>query len=245
MLIPQKLKESVLKKGYRWYSDRPNLIGIRTTLQVPDVFNDVFAAVWNQPTMPSNLTNDVLGTQKWLNSFLYVGENGLMLQEDGIFGKNTKFALDQYSKSVGLERMKTWTITTDPGVYWLNHPMNPGGTAIMKPGQYVNAYQLGIHIRQDHPALIQTGGQITVYRDNNLNNTYEIILGSEITGFFGVNIHRSNATGTTPAIGQWSAGCQVFPRKSDHDELLRLCRAYLTTTNNFYTYTLVEEKDLI
>ena len=29
------LKNTLSKKGYKWYDDRPNLIGIRSTLDVP------------------------------------------------------------------------------------------------------------------------------------------------------------------------------------------------------------------
>jgi len=36
------LKKAIAKKGYKWFDDKPNLIGIRTNLQIPDVFNDPF-----------------------------------------------------------------------------------------------------------------------------------------------------------------------------------------------------------
>ena len=36
------LKNTFSKKGYKWQNDEPNLIAIRTNLQVPDVFNDLF-----------------------------------------------------------------------------------------------------------------------------------------------------------------------------------------------------------
>lgn len=32
--------------------------------------------------------------------------------------------------------------TTDPGTYFLNHPMNKSGTALLKHGQYEKGYQL-------------------------------------------------------------------------------------------------------
>lgn len=40
------LKEAIRKKGFIWYNDRPNDIGIRTTLQVPDAFNDFRCCVF-------------------------------------------------------------------------------------------------------------------------------------------------------------------------------------------------------
>ena len=39
-----------------------------------------------------------------------------------------------------------WNITTDPGVYWLEHPMNQMGTAcVVADRQYENVYKLGKH----------------------------------------------------------------------------------------------------
>lgn len=42
------LKQSVAKKGYKWFDNAPNIIGIRTNLQVPDVFNDVMCVVYKE-----------------------------------------------------------------------------------------------------------------------------------------------------------------------------------------------------
>lgn len=35
------IKKALLKKGYKWYDDRPNIIGIRSSMNIPNVFNDV------------------------------------------------------------------------------------------------------------------------------------------------------------------------------------------------------------
>src|SRR4051812_24087856 len=35
--------------------------------------------------------------------------------------------------------------TTDPGTFWLRNPMQEQGTAILAEGQYVNAYEIGMH----------------------------------------------------------------------------------------------------
>jgi hypothetical protein len=34
--------------------------------------------------------------------------------------------------------------TTDPGLYYLKHPANSSGTAILKEGQYLYRYCLGL-----------------------------------------------------------------------------------------------------
>lgn len=235
------LKNAISKLGYKWYSDRPNLIGIRTTLQVPDVFNDLFCMVWVQSSMPSGLTDSQ--KQDWLNKNLYCGKNGQPLAVDGAFGPNSQFALEQYNQSVGKERLKFWVITTDPGTYWLNHPMSGLGTAVLKPGQWSDCWSLGFHQNKpDHPAFVQTG-KITVYRDNDKDNTAEEVTKEE-SGLFGINIHRSNASGKSMVIGKWSAGCQVFQVKSDHDQLLSICNQYKSKVGNKFTYTLLRESEL-
>lgn len=235
------LKNTFTKLGYTWYIDRPNLIGIRTDIIVPNIFNDLFCMIWTQESMPDGL--NYTQKQTWLKNNLFFGKDGKDLTIDGKFGNNSNYALNTYNTSLGKERMFTWTITTDPGTYWLNHPMNKLGCAVLKHGQYKNCWSLGFHNNKStHPALVQTG-PVTVYRDNDKNGTPNEC-GVEDTGYFGVNIHRSNATGKTPTIDKWSAGCQVFQQKIDHDKMLSICNQYKTKVNNKFTYTLIREKEL-
>lgn len=235
------LKNTFIKLGYTWYTDRPNLIGIRTTIIVPNIFNDLFCMIWTQESMPDGL-NDIQ-KQTWLKNNLFFGKDGGELKIDGNFGTNSNYALNTYNTSVGTERIFTWTITTDPGTYWLNHPMNNLGCAILKPNQYKDCWSLGLHLNQKNNfALVQTG-KVTVYRDNDKDGI-PTEGGKEDTGLFGINIHRSNTTGKTPTIGKWSAGCQVFQQKIDHDKMLSICNQYKTRINNKFTYTLIREKDI-
>jgi hypothetical protein len=85
--------------------------------------------------------------------------------------------------------------------------------------------------------------QVRAYRDNDRDFYAEETKVVE-EGHFGINIHRSNMAGATPRIANWSAGCQVFQRKSDHDELLRICGHYRADCQNCYTYTLLREREL-
>lgn len=240
-ITTQLLKSSILNKGYKWFSDRPNLIGVRTSIDSPNLFNDLFCLSWTQEKMMDGLTS--IQKQQWLNNNLYFDPKGAILKEDGDFGKNSEFAYNTYLSEIGKERLKVWQITTDPGTYWLNNPLNRLGTAVLKPNQWVDSWSIGNHQgKSDHPALVQTS-KITVYRDNDKDNLSE--MGKEDVGLFGINIHRSNATGRTMTIGKWSAGCQVFQTKSDFDQLLRICNLYRKRLNNKFTYTLILERDLI
>jgi len=90
--------------------------------------------------------------------------------------------------------------------------------------------------------MVQTG-KIKVYRDNDKDNIAEVVATTE-SGFFGVNVHGSNRTGTTPKIGQWSAGCQVFNNWQNKEMLMNICEQFKVTRQNKFTYCLLEEKDL-
>ena len=119
--------------------------------------------------------------------------------------------------------------------------INPKGTAILKAGQYRNAYKLGLH-RSKYIALVQRNGPVTVYRDNNKNGSLDFMIGNQDSGYFGINIHKA---GTNSArVNKWSAGCQVFKREAHFNELISLCkkseRKYGAGTK--FTYTLLEKR---
>jgi hypothetical protein len=236
------LKNALSEKGYTWYSDRPNLIGVRSTLDVPDSFNDFFCLVYQIPKMSDGL--DLKGQQQFLNSYGFKGSNGKPLVEDGSVGKNTTFALNEYTKVAGQEVLKIYPLTTNPGVFWLNKPMSKLGTAVLKPIQWVDCWSLGFHqSKKDHRALVQTG-KVTVYRDNNKDSYYQLNENSTQTGLFGINIHGSNKSGSSVRIGQWSAGCQVFSTWTHKEEVMNICEKFKTKTKNKFTYTLINESDL-
>lgn len=48
MLTEDRIKRTLASLRYRWYEDRPNIIGVRTSLDVPDVFNDFLCLQWKE-----------------------------------------------------------------------------------------------------------------------------------------------------------------------------------------------------
>lgn len=236
------LKNTFQQLNYRWFDKSPNIIGIRSNLQVPDIFNDYLCLAFTQPEMPSGYST--LNKQKWLNKWAFKGLENKSLKEDGKIGKNTEKAIQEYELSKLKERLKIYVITTDPGIYYQNiRLLSSKGCAVMKAGQYFDAYQLGNHIRAGHKALIQTGAKITVYRDNDRDGIAEN-LGIEETGFFGCNIHGAQKLGKTNKIGAYSAGCQVFEDWFEKEEFIRICEQFKAVANNKFTYTLLQESDL-
>lgn len=131
----------------------------------------------------------------------------------------------------------TWyTATTNAGRHWLLNFLNPKGTAVLKCGQYIGAWKLGLHKGQ-YEALIQTGGKVTVYRDADKDETAEE-QGIEETGWFGINIHRANPKTISRIVEKWSGGCQVFASPFDFAEALKACRR---SGQSVFTYTLLKE----
>lgn len=149
------------------------------------------------------------------------------------------FWLDEEERLINYYR---YIITTTPGLPWLLKPMNKKGTAILKPDQYINTYALGFHGKGAfrHEALIQVL-PVKVFRDNNKDDKIDMV-GHDV-GVFGINIHRASPWwDVTEHINSYSAGCQVFQRKSDFDEFIRICKS---SELSRFTYTLIDEKDLV
>jgi peptidoglycan hydrolase-like protein with peptidoglycan-binding domain len=138
-----------------------------------------------------------------------------------------------------------WEATTEPGYRYTENPMNPEGAARIKFGQY-KAWQVGIHGTTDrHEALIQTGGEITVYRD--LNKDYQRVGDKEDTGYFAVNQHWGYDFPYND-VYYASAGCLVGRMRQGHREFMSLIkkdrRFQLNDRYIFYT-TVIYGQDLM
>jgi len=141
--------------------------------------------------------------------------------------------------SAGKPQLYSWMATTDPGTYWLKNPMHPQGTAILKPGQYIGSHALGMH-RGEYMALVQVK-PLTVIRDFNRDDRVDYNTGRQMTGLFGINIHRALEGGNTRYIDSHSAGCQVFASATDFDVFLRLAERHKKLYGNSFTYTLLHD----
>jgi len=136
-----------------------------------------------------------------------------------------------------------WPATTDPGLYWIDNPMNSrGGCAILVPDQYP-VYKIDKH-NGKYTALCQRGGKVRVYRDGNKNDQYDYDKDSIDQGYFGINIHRSSAYKPTTYINKYSAGCQVFQDPDDFEHFMEICHKAADQWGNKFTYTLIESKDI-
>jgi len=143
-----------------------------------------------------------------------------------------------YATEMGTWHQHIFHCTTDPGTYFLNHPMNKLGSALLKHGQYLNAYELGLH-RGKYKALVQRK-PVTVYRSKNNSTDIDSKTAHAQTGFFGINIHHASGNGTTQDVNRWSAGCQVIANINDFKELITLAEKHAKQYGNHFTYTLLD-----
>lgn len=139
-----------------------------------------------------------------------------------------------------------YDITTDPGLFYLERPVNGSGAAILKEGQYCGAYKLDLHargLRSAHLALCQRLAPVTVHRHAGRDDGLDPGDLRTETGMFGINIHRGNASHAAPHNVACSAGCQVFADPRKFAEFMAKCREGAKAFGNKFTYTLLHERD--
>ena len=148
-------------------------------------------------------------------------------------------------KDNGIWKFHMFDCTTDPGTHWVENIMRKDGVAVLKPGQYRHSHKI-----RKHQGRYEALGQqkpVTVYRDNNRDQNYDLNNNNTQTGLFGINIHRATkyAGKKSTQIDKWSAGCQVIASNDDWKLFMKICRKARDTWNNNFTYTLLDSKDII
>jgi len=134
--------------------------------------------------------------------------------------------------------------TTDPGSHWVENILNEKGVAILKPNQYRGSHKLDLH--QGKYLALRQKSNVTVYRDNDRDNNYDLNESKIDTGIFGINIHRATGRsgGKSIRVDKWSAGCQVIADNDDWHTFLDICQNAREIHGNSFSYTLIESKDL-
>ena len=152
--------------------------------------------------------------------------------DDSIF----VFFKDENNRWVDYE----YPATTDTGMFYLLNPMSNLGAAMLKEGQYKDAYKQGLHKGQ-YLALIQDK-DVTTYRDYDRDAVFDIFT-KETTGMYGINIHKAGAN--SQDVNNWSAGCQVFSKSADFNEFMNMTTKHKDLYGNSFTYTLIDERSVM
>lgn len=159
-------------------------------------------------------------------------------------GKKVTNLFDDFitlSYRVGNEwKFHMWPITTEPGKKGMLEGKAKGGVARLMEGQYRGSHEIGLH--QGKYEALRQKGKLRVYRDGDRDLEFDDILADEGTGF-GINIHMAGDDSTY--VENWSEGCQVFKRKKDFKEFMKICNEARKIYGNTFTYTLIDSSDII
>ena len=150
-----------------------------------------------------------------------------------------------YKNEDGEWQYHEFDCTTDPGSAYMDNPiLENTGCAILKPNQYRGSHKIRLHGGK-YTALGQKK-DVTVYRDNDRDNNYNLDESKTDTGLFGINIHRATgrAGNKSTRVDKWSAGCQVIASNDDWHLFLDICQAARDQWNNNFTYTLIQSTDV-
>lgn len=134
--------------------------------------------------------------------------------------------------------INVFTVTVDPGLYYMKNLLNKAGAGAIVHGQYVDCYAVDKH-QGKYEALCQRLGNVKVYRDNNLDNVYDYKESSIQEGMFGVNIHHAGEDSMN--VDNWSAACTVFKRKKDFLSFMKIITKQSKLNNNKFTYSVFDE----
>ena len=148
-----------------------------------------------------------------------------------------------YVNDDGLWEAHYWPGTTDPGAYYLEHPMNSAGCAILVPGQYLDTWTIDLHAGK-YEALCERAGEVSVYRDNSMDDKLDLDPATITTGFYGINLHAAtrNEGQTSTVVGKWSAGCQVHASAAGFAKMMELAHMQEDKTGRTtFTYTLMDK----
>lgn len=192
--------------------------------------------------LPSIIKN--LGYDFFTNGFYNLNIIGVRKNnENKITNKYDDILVVIFRNERGWQKI-AYNITTEPGDYYMRKNLgNPKGTAILVPGQYRGCWEIGKH-NGKYEALVQKKS-VKVYRDGDKDDIYDMIPETIHEGLFGINIHRSNEGFTRSTIDMYSAGCQVFNNPNDFKSFMNLCHKQKNLYGNSFTYTLINEEDLL
>lgn len=163
-----------------------------------------------------------------------------------IIGVRTSDKVDVFDDTIilsykkdGIWIIKEYKATTESGLYYLQNPMNPSGTKILKEGQYLKVFAIGLH--QGKYIALKQVGKMTYHLDNNRDANFDFT-SKLYVGIIGSNIHHAGVNSTI--VGRWSGACQVLAIMAEWNEFIGICQTLFKLYGNF-DYTLINKKDLI
>ena len=132
--------------------------------------------------------------------------------------------------------------TTDAGRYWLTKPDYKPCAVYLHPQQARGAYEIGLH-RGKYEALVQIK-PVLFWRDGNKDSHVDYNSSVAYHDRIGLNIHRATAKDSgSMYVERFSAGCQVWKYRSDHERMMILCKRQIEKRGwNRFSYTLITDE---
>ena len=221
-----------------------------------ELFKDGYGTVTRQPLDTSNLEDNNLDYDSYeqiFSDFGYVWSD--ILNIVGV--RNTLSAVSNkfndelwvfYKDETGKKIAKSYTATTVPG-FWIDqgtkHSYYKPGIAIMKPGQYIDAYIIGIH-GSKYEAIVNHGTTApSFYRDYNQDANLDLLANTIVNNkYVGLNIHSTKDGGGGDNVFNWSEGCQVLKNWGDFQELMQFADSGKARGMKYFSYTLFNDVDI-
>lgn len=140
-----------------------------------------------------------------------------------------------YLDDTGNEVLEQYPATTDPGLQYLQTPINVKGTGILAPGFYKNFWKRGIH--KGYLALIQCGNA-KAYRDTDRDKQLDFMNLQTITPDTRCDLHGAWKDNKARQNINYSAMCQVLQDWKDFQHIMDLADRQIATSNHLFNYTL-------
>jgi len=136
----------------------------------------------------------------------------------------------------GIKRVVSYPCTTESGKYYLNNPMNPKGTAIIVPNQYLSAFKFGLH--KGKYECLRQHKQLQYWRDFDGDDNHNLS-GKIYEEIAYTNIHHAGTNSNI--VGKYSAGCIVFKNKQNFKDMMKLAHKSAKLYGSTFTFTLFDE----
>lgn len=158
-----------------------------------------------------------------------------------------------YSTGTNQFNIYAWKATTRPGrPFTVQYADTAAGCSNIYPGHYSNIWAVWTHTppatpagsKNQFPALVQKfPGKFKVFLDKDKNGKPKPNYIKFETQ--SLNCHRADPNyvgNSSEQIGRWSAGCQVFQIKSEHEEFMRILMSSQMFTNGGLAFSPNETK---
>lgn len=136
----------------------------------------------------------------------------------------------------GKNIVKKWACATEPGKTYMLKPLHKDGSAIIVEGQYRGAFTFGLH--QGKYECLRQHKPLKYNRDNNKDTKHDIG-GKVYEEIAYTNIHHAGKD--SGQVDSWSAGCVVFKRIKDFNEMMSIAKKSAKLYGDKFTFTMIND----